>query len=112
MRLDATAPLPDGRRVRVRLPHAADRQEIALLHDRLGVAIDDLELARALRFDPRTQIVLCATVWDEDREVVVAWASATRGREDADTMIADEALAPGVRLLLATALAGHHRAAA
>lgn len=112
MRLDTTAPLPDGRRVRLRLPHTADRQDVARLHERLGLAADELELARALRFDPRTQIRLCATVWDEGHEVLVGWATASRDAAAPDTLLADETLAPGVRGLLEAAVADHRRVAA
>ena len=104
MRLDATAPLADGRRARLRYPHAADRDGIAALHARLGVRADEVELARTLRFDPRTRIVLCVTTWVGDQEAVVGWATAARGRAAADTILVDETLAPGAGALLRGAL--------
>ena len=104
MRLDATAPLLDGRRARLRYPHAADREGIAALHARLGLRAYEVELARALRFDPRTRVVLCVTTWLDGHETVVGWATAARGRTTADTILVDEALAPGAGALLRDAL--------
>jgi len=112
LRLDSTASLPDGRRARLRYPQAADREGIAALHARLGVRADDVELARTLRFDPRTRLVLCATTWVDGHEIVVAWAAAARGHAIAHTILADETLAPGVGALVRSALAARARAAA
>lgn len=112
MRLDATTSLPDGRRLRLRLPQAADRDRIAALHDRIGVTIDELELARALRFDPLRRAVVCAVLWDRDHETVVGWAAADRGAEAMEHVVTDEAFAPGVTHLLAEALAERARIAA
>lgn len=112
MRLDATTSLPDGRRVRLRFPQVSDHARIVHLHDRLGISVDEIELARALRFDPRTRTVLCATVWDGERETIVGWAAAERGATDLDLVLADEAVTPGIGDLLRGALTAHVRTAA
>lgn len=112
MRLDDTTSLPDGRRVRVRLPQAADRPRLGELHGRLGLEHDDLDAARALRFDPRARIVVCAIVWDGTHETLAGWAASDRGADAPDLLLADETLAPGVTRLLLEALADRARAAA
>lgn len=112
MRLDATAPLPDGRRARLRYPQASDRDAVAALHARLGLRADEVEIARTLRFDPRTRVVLCATTWVDGQETVVAWAAAPRGHATAHTILADEILAPGIGALMRRALAEQARVAA
>ena len=64
MLLPGTHPLPDGSVVRLRLPLAADR---AALHELLaehGLTADDMEVRRALRWNPGERYVICATSWD------------------------------------------------
>jgi len=112
VRLDATTSLPDGRRLRLRLPQPSDRDRIATLHERLGVRLDDLELSRALRFDPLRRAVVCAVVWEDDHEAVVGWAAADRASATVEHVLTDEAAAPGVSRLLVEALSEHARAAA
>ncbi|MTD45670.1 hypothetical protein GKE82_15590 [Conexibacter sp. W3-3-2] len=112
MRLDATTSLPDGTRVRLRLPHAADRPRLGDLLGRLGLAHDELDLARELRFDPRARTVVCAIVWDGSDQLLAGWAGADRGQAAPDLLLADETLAPGVRALLLDALAQRASAAA
>lgn len=109
--LDDTTSLPDGTRIRLRLPHSGDRAELRALHGRLGLQADDLEIGRALRFDPRTRTTLCATVWVGGRETVVGYATTTRGARQAETVLADERLAPGVGAIVRAALAAHAAAA-
>lgn len=112
MRLDATTSLPDGSRVRLRLPQAADRPRLTELHARLGLAHDDLDIARELRFDPRERSVICAIVWDGAHELLAGWAGADRGEATPDLLLADESRAPGVTQLLLEALAERARVAA
>ena len=61
MLLHGIHPLPDGRRVRLRLPLAGDRAAAHELLRSLGVAADDLELRRALRCIPGRRAVVVAT---------------------------------------------------
>jgi hypothetical protein len=112
VRLDATTTLPDGRRIRLRLPQTADRPRLTELHARLGLHHDDLDAARELRFDPRRRTVVCAIVWDGSHESLAGWAGADRGSATPDLLLADESLAPGVTQLLLDALADRARAAA
>lgn len=112
MRLDATTALPDGSRVRVRLPQAADRERLAALHVQLGIALDELDLARELRFDPRRRTVICAVVWDAGVERLAGWAAADRDATAPDLLLADEATVPGVTQVLRDAIAAAASAAA
>lgn len=107
MLLNATSPLPDGARLRVRLPHRADRAGVHALLEGLGLAADELELARALRFAPQHRAVACATVWVAGTERVVALGGIDVGADAPDLLVADEADAPGARAVLADALREH-----
>jgi hypothetical protein len=105
--LDSTTHLPDGARVRVRLPHVTDRPAMHALHARLGLRADDLELARALRFDPRRRAVVCATVWVGAAETLAAYAAMDLAARRLELLVADEELAPGVRDVLMAVLTEH-----
>lgn len=95
MRLNAHHSLPDGTRVRLRLPHARDRRLLVELLTRIGVSAGEPDIVRALRFDPATETVVCATVWTGRTDTMVGLAAGTRdGRPR--LLLADEAIAPGV----------------
>jgi hypothetical protein len=96
-------PLPDGARVRLRLPQAGDRAGLIALHERLGAPLDPPRLARILRFDPRACLSVCATMLTGLTEVVVAYGHIDRDGEGS-LVVADEALAPGVADLVRAAL--------
>lgn len=104
MPLVETTTLPDGRRLRVRLPHGRDRLGLIALHERLGAPLGELELTRALRFDPRTRAVACATAWVDGGELLVGYGAITLGAEGPDLLVADDVLVPGVGRALAGAL--------
>jgi hypothetical protein len=103
--LTRTHPLPDGTRVRLRLPQAGDRAGLVALHERLGAPLDDVRMGRILRFDPRACLSVCATVLRGPSELLVAY-----GHHDRDgtssLVVADEATAPGVSDLVRAALLG------
>ncbi len=105
MLLGSTISLPDGPRVRLRLPHGTDRARLQDLHRRLGQP-DDLALTRVLRIHPGKQVAIVATVWAGGADVIVGF-----GRAHCDTdgtpelLLADEDLAPGVGRLISAALA-------
>jgi len=102
--LTRSHPLPDGTRVRLRLPQAGDREGLTALHDRLGAPLDDVRMTRILRFDPRACVSVCATVLNGLSEVLVAYGHVDRdGR--ASLVVADEKVAPGVSELVRAALA-------
>jgi hypothetical protein len=102
--LTRTHPLPDGSRVRLRLPHAGDRAGLIALHERLGAPLDDVRMGRILRFDPRACLSVCATMLAGQTEVLVAYGHVERDGA-ASLVVADELLAPGVTDLVAAALA-------
>jgi hypothetical protein len=102
--LDATTSLPDGTRVRLRLPHAADRPGLRALHARVGLHADELDVARVLRFDPRRGAVVCATAWTDRGPLVVGYGAITHGDAHPEVLVADEARAPGLSELLGDVL--------
>ena len=69
-------PLPDGRRVRLRLPLAADRAALHELLGELGLAADDIDVRRALRCVPGRRWALCATEWDGAHERLAGFGAA------------------------------------
>lgn len=99
-----TALLPDGTRARVRLPHRSDRAALRALHERLGLPAGDLELARALRFDPRRRVVACLTVWDGGCERLLGYGAIDVGAAEPETLVVDPDRAPGAEGVLAAAL--------
>lgn len=107
MPLDHSTHLPDGTRVRVRLPRHGDGAALRALAERLGVVADEVELRRALRFDPRRRVVAVATVWDGEHHVLVGCAAMDRDADEPDTLLADVTRAPGVGGLLARAITAH-----
>lgn len=104
MLINATTSLPDGARLRLRLPHQSDRAGVHALLTGLGLGIDELELARALRFPPRERVVACAMAFVGGTERVVAVGAIDLGARHPDLLIADAALAPGAADALAGAL--------
>ncbi|HEV2814374.1 MAG TPA: hypothetical protein VGW10_14055 [Solirubrobacteraceae bacterium] len=64
MLLHGSHPLPDGGRVRLRLPLAHDRPGVHELLADLRVEAEELEVRRALRCVPGRRIAVCATAWD------------------------------------------------
>jgi hypothetical protein len=105
--LNSHTTLPDGSRLRVRLPQAADRERLRALHARLGLSAEDLDIARALRFDPQSVAVACATTWDGHTEAVVGYGAIALNARDPHLLVCDEATAPGARDALAGALRQH-----
>lgn len=105
--LDASTTLPSGPRVRVRVPHRADTAGVRGLLGRLGLAIDELELSRALRPDPRRRLAVVAVVLVGRTEEVVGLGVMERDAEDPELVLGDEERAPGVGALVAGALREH-----
>lgn len=96
--------LPDGPRLRVRLVHTSERAGLEALLARLGVAADELDLARALRFDPRSRTVACVTAWIGGAELLVGLGAMDAVAKAPDLLLADEARAPGTGGLLGAVL--------
>lgn len=103
-RLPTTTTLPSGTRLRVRLPHRADVPRVRALLERLGLAAGELDLARALRFDPTERVALVATVLADRTEEVAGLALMDRSADAPDVLLADERSTPGVTAALHGAL--------
>ena len=99
-----STPLPDGRRVRVRLPHGSDRAGLRDLHARTGAAVDELGLTRLLRVDPRRRCALVATAWVAGGERIVGFAACDVPPGDELLIVADPAFGLDLRELLADQL--------
>jgi hypothetical protein len=102
--LDRSTPLPDGTRVRIRLPHGSDRPALRALHERAGVPIDELALTRLLRVDPRERCALIATAWSAGTEAIVGFAAGDLGADEPDTIVLDPRYRGHLAELLAQAL--------
>jgi hypothetical protein len=89
--LDRSTQLPNGMRVRLRLPHGTDRPGLRELHARAGVPIDDVGLTRLLRVDPRRRAAIVATAWVGGRETVAGFAVGDVYAEDPELVVADPA---------------------
>jgi hypothetical protein len=104
--LDTHHTLPEGIRLRLRLPQTRDRAEVVELLDRLGLDAGELDVARVLRFDPKTHAVVCATVWTGSGETMVGIVAGARDGDVPELLVADEALTPGVGAALLATLGG------
>jgi hypothetical protein len=93
-------PLPDGRRVRLRLPHTLDRAELHELLREHGLTADEIDVRRALRCVPRRRLALCAVEWAGSSERLVGFGALEAG---AVTLIG----APTVAALLREQLGEH-----
>ncbi len=106
--------LPRGPRVCLRLARIRDRAAIAeLLDKRQGGPVDEVDLGRLVRADPRRQLVICATALIGGAETLVGLGaielspSSGLGHATAPSLlVCDESLAPGLQGLLSGALTG------
>jgi hypothetical protein len=105
MHLSRSHTLPNGLRVRLRLPHAGDHRALRALHEGRELAATPLELRRALRHDPRDHVAVCATGWVGRQERLVGFAAADVHGAEPVLLLADEDVAPDVSELLLAALA-------
>jgi hypothetical protein len=104
--------LGDGPRVRLRMVLPRDASAIRSLLERQGLEVDDLELARLLRFDPRCRAVICASALIGLTETIVAVGSIDLDSQSPDMVVADAAAGDGLRELVASALTSRARARA
>lgn len=102
--LNRSTALPDGTRVRIRLPHGSDRPALRALHERAGVPIDELALTRLLRVDPRERCALIATAWSAGTEAIVGFAAGDLGADEPDTIVLDPRYRGDLAELLTQAL--------
>ncbi len=99
--------LPRGLRVRLRLARGRDAPAIRNLLNAQGTSLDELELARLVRFDPRRRFVACATALIESREEIVGIGAIGLGEDastEPDLLVVDESRASGLEELLRGAL--------
>ena len=96
MLLHGTHLLPDGSRVRVRLPLAADRGPLRELLTSLGLQADDLEVRRALRCEPGRRAVVVAVEWDGAHQRLTGFG-AVDVRSGALTLLGRPAVAGALR---------------
>lgn len=102
-------PLPRGPRVRLRLARAHDAPAIRALMGRVGHQPDELEIARLVRFDPRTRVVICATALLGSTDTVVGFGSIgldANPHSEPEALLVDEQLTDGLDKLLTRALRG------
>lgn len=104
--------LADGPRVCLRLARVRDRDGIQRLHEANGIAIDELELARLVRFDPRRRLVICATALLNGSETIVGIGAMELDGELAPWLLLVDARAEGLHELVQGALVGHAQALA
>jgi len=100
-------PVADGVRVRLRLARPRDAGWLAALLARAGVAADDLELRRALTFDPRRRAVIAALGPAGAGESLMALGGIDLGAAAPDLLLADGP--PELRELLEEALVARAR---
>jgi hypothetical protein len=80
------------------------------LLSRQGLHVDDLELARLVRFDPRCRAVICASALIGPTETIVALGAIDLDAASPDIVIADSSAGDGLRELVAGALMSRARA--
>jgi hypothetical protein len=111
-----THALESGARVRLRLARRSDVAAVRELLAARGVVATELEVRRAVGYDPKTRRVFCACATVDGREILVGVAAIDlRPGAEIDTLVVDEDAAPGVTALLGAYLehlaAQSHRAA-
>jgi hypothetical protein len=102
--------LGNGPRVRLRMVGPRDATAVRALLERQGLDVDDLELARLLRFDPRCRAVICASALIGPTETIVALGAIDLDSQSPDMVIADPDAGQALRELVADALMSRARA--
>ena len=75
-----------------------------------GLGIDELELARLLRFDPRRRAVICASALVDGREVVTGLGAIDLDAKSPDLVLVGDEHTEDLGELLTAALRGRTRA--
>jgi hypothetical protein len=89
-----------------------DAEAITAFLERQGLTVDELELARMLRFDPRCRAVICASALIEGRESIVAVGAIDLDAHTPDIILAERDQAEHLGELLSTALCSRARSRA
>jgi hypothetical protein len=105
MLLNRSTTLPSGLRATVRLPHSSDRPALRALHGRLGLPVDDLEVTRLMRHDPRLRGAVVALAWTSEGHSLLGLAAGDVGADAPDVLLVDPAAGLGLAELLTAALA-------
>lgn len=86
-----------------------DAPAIRALLERGGLDPEDLEVARLVRFDPRTRVVICATALIGSSDTLVGVGAIgldVNPQAEPDTLVVDAQLTDGLDQLLRRALVG------
>ena len=102
--LRRTFPVPGGPPVRLRMAGPSDRRLVALLLERQGLPVDELEVRRLLAFDPARRQVLCALAPVDGTEVLAAIGAIDGGARGPDLLVVDERFEPGLAEVLGRVL--------
>lgn len=111
--LSASYLLPDGVRVRLRLPHGTDVPAILALCKEHGIDLDALDIVRLIRADPHRRLMLCATALLGSSNILVGVASIPLGQQrvgEPDLMVLDQHVSADLGPLLRNALVGRAKA--
>lgn len=103
-------PIPGGDRVRLRLLRQADEPAVRALLAETGAELDDLEVQRLLRLDPRVRTAIAATSPRDRGEEVLGIGVIDRapGAEPELIVVAPES-EPALEELIASALRARAR---
>jgi hypothetical protein len=107
-----THTLAPGTRVRLRLASARDEAPVKALIARTGARYSDLDVARLVRFDPRGQMVVCASELFEGTELVVGFGAIRLDSDRPELLVADERLGDQLAELVCNSLRQLQRARA
>jgi hypothetical protein len=111
--LARTYPLPGGQRVRLRLLRHGDASGVRDLLQRVGVTVDDLQLQRLGRFDPRSRVAIAAVSLRSGGETLLGLGSIELGpRSEPELVVIDPGCGVELEGLLVNALLARARRAA
>ena len=108
---DRSHALTRGPRVRLRQARSGDLESLRTLAGKAGVMCDDLELARLVRSDPASRLVLCAVAGRGSRETVLGVGVIDIGRSYTmpSLVLVDAQLTDGLAAVLVDALVDQAR---
>ena len=104
--------LAAGPRVRLRLVGPGDAPAIRALFARQGVGVDELDVARLVRFDPRRRAVICADTLVGSSETIFALGAIDLDAATPDTIVVEAELSEALSGLIVDALVSRVRARA
>jgi hypothetical protein len=102
--------LPDGERVRLRMARARDEESLRALLRRVRLGRRNADPGALARFDPRHEVVVCATALVDSRQEVVGVGAADLDGQKPPEVAIDERRDRALAELLRRALEGRVRA--